>query len=676
MVIVEINIEKVIYEIDCLFRKEVGEILNNMELWGILDDSEGNGKRGGFNVHYYYPLLFYDFYKDIGIGYFKILSVYSRLFLMYCLLVDRITDDYRRTASPEDILLLSSLQKRALSILYKIFGSDSEFWRYFHRYYLDYLGAVLNEQNKHFDRISSYPFDEFKKIASGKSALAKTVTAALGILKGSEKEIEILDLSQDYFYIAYQLYDDLVDWKKDIENRQFSYILTKLIIENEIPETCINCNVIRKFLFCSDVAEEIMEVAREYYEKALEVLGDYKFLSWRRIIHDYMDRCTILRDDIINIKRKVRRGGGSKTPMGAGSMSKVVVKTSGGRLAKEVIEESVKHSIEFLLKLQGQKGFWEDFLLDVGYSTEWVTGYVGNSLISAMVFNESIRDKLKLASRALIGAQHPIGGWGFNEDSGVDADSTSNVVIFLRRMGKLVGEQAVKVLKENQNGDGGFGTYSIKEILREQEKLNINFSAPIELYGGWTSSDIQITAIAIQALLAIGLERESEVMRRGVSFIIGKQHSEGYWDAYWTEGKILGTSFCVQTLNKFCKCGRYIKRALLWLIDIQSEEGGWSNQVTPVLNPYDTALALLAFMVKGSGIDCSKSIKEGIEWLIANQLEDGSWESSPIMVIPRPWEKNQPNRQYKMPAIRDDKRIFTTATVLRALLGYCKWMSV
>ena len=287
-------------------------------------------------------------------------------------------------------------------------------------------------------------------------------------------------------------------------------------------------------------------------------------------------------------------------------------------------------------------------------------------------FTKFIKEKLRISTSALIDAQHPNGGWGFNKESGSDADSTSNVLIFLNKINAIKKrdiDKAIKILKENQNNDGGIGTYSTKEILREQEKLNVNFSAPVEVYSGWISSDTQITAISVLAMLNLGIRKDSGIIKNAISFLITKQQNKGYWNAYWSNGKTLGTSQCIQTLNRFENYNEYVDKALFWFINTQSIDGGWSDQSSQVLTPYDTALALGSIMVK-ENIKNLKPIKKGIKWLLSNQLEDGSWESFPIMTIPKPWEENQMDNPIERPATKDTNRIFTTATVLKSLSRY------
>ncbi len=70
-------------------------------------------------------------------------------------------------------------------------------------------GLYYIERLKHVGIISVYPWEEFEMIAKGKSAIAKCAVAALAVLCNKIEKIEPLEKSQDYFFTALQLCDDL-----------------------------------------------------------------------------------------------------------------------------------------------------------------------------------------------------------------------------------------------------------------------------------------------------------------------------------------------------------------------------------------------------------------------------------------------------------------------------------
>ena len=113
-------------------------------------------------------------------------------------------------------------------------------------------------------------------------------------------------------------------------------------------------------------------------------------------------------------------------------------------------------------------------------------------------------------------------------------------------------ERNIKILEENQNDDGGIGTFSFSKIRAEIENKNYNFPVfEIDKYKGWCSSDTQVSSISMLALLKCGISPKSKIIRKIIDFIIKKQHMDGFWNAYWSNGKMLGTTFCINALRRF-----------------------------------------------------------------------------------------------------------------------------
>ena len=107
-----------------------------------------------------------------------------------------------------------------------------------------------------------------------------------------------------------------------------------------------------------------------------------------------------------------------------------------------------------------------------------------------------------------------------------------------------------------------------------------------------------------------------------------------------------------------------------WILKEQKGNGAWECKALGEITPLETASAILGLLIKTPNVDHAK-ICEGINYLLGVQRSDGSWESQPCMSVPKPWEsKDFTQEEYKHPRLvaTDDKRIFTTATVLRALL--------
>lgn len=474
------------------------------------------------------------------------------------------------------------------------------------------------------------------------------------------------------------MYDDLQDWKEDLKQKNYSYLLTnvlndKRLSNNIINDAYINYEKIGKVLYFAGYAEENLQLAEEYFHKSLTCLGNLRCLSWRKIVSDHLIKANELKKDLKKIKEEILSGRGNKKD----DILNIAKTKNISELSKNSLLNSLQSGINYVKSQQKNEGYWEDIKLDVGNSTEWVTGYVGYALMETIEnIGKPPKNELEFLDKAknwLLKNEHKNGGWGFNSVSGVDVDSTSNCVLFLKKIGGITSININKIKNiyfENLN-EKGIGTYSIKEIKREKENNNVNFSLPLSGYAGWCSSDTQISAITIISVIKLGLFDEKNIIIRGaLDFIKQTQSSEGYWNSYWSNGKLLGTNYCVEALSLLGVEGNRISKALEWLSKQQTMYGGWNNGDEEQITSYDTSLALISLMMQFEKY--KPQIMKGIEWLIKNQLSDGSWRAFPFMTIPAPWDETQINTPEILKAVADDNRIFTTATVLKSLSKFFK----
>ncbi len=72
---------------------------------------------------------------------------------------------------------------------------------------------MLQERVRHYGLLTPYSEAELQFIYSGKPAIGKACIAALALLGGRKDLIAPLTTSHDHFHVAYQLIDDLQDWR-------------------------------------------------------------------------------------------------------------------------------------------------------------------------------------------------------------------------------------------------------------------------------------------------------------------------------------------------------------------------------------------------------------------------------------------------------------------------------
>jgi squalene cyclase len=234
------------------------------------------------------------------------------------------------------------------------------------------------------------------------------------------------------------------------------------------------------------------------------------------------------------------------------------------------------------------------------------------------------------------------------------------VLLALEKKGKNV-EPLVAELWASQNADGGWpwmGRWPFKE------------ARPSSIYD---------TAIVLGLLLRAGENKESERVRKTVSFLFGMQRKDGGWgenphvykaiskDWIWYSTKHSVTWITVSVINTLILAGYKadpkIVRALNYLRKMQNSEGGWPSHaeapertdmwameevLEAFLNagePKDSLLVKRAlkailkhrerwkepvenplgvFLKLGYGLE-NAEVEECVNHLIAGQHEDGGW---------------------------------------------------
>jgi len=272
----------------------------------------------------------------------------------------------------------------------------------------------------------------------------------------------------------------------------------------------------------------------------------------------------------------------------------------------------------FLAAQQDETGFWEeDWRLPVGSSRMWTTAYVGWRLATSGG-GSSDPEMLRRAADWLEANELPQGGWGYTALAGTDADSTALGVLFLTELGRRAPEGALQRLLSFARKDGGFGTYGAEQS-----------------FGSWTASQVEVTATAALALRKA--RGEGETVHRAERFLYERRGIDGLWDSYWWTAPFYATEVSARLLG-----------------DGARQAAAHALRGLPPANAFEQALRSLVMR------ETAGDLGEG-------QLPDGSWPSAPVLRLTRrdvfePRQSANPG-----PCFADQRRLFTTATVLAAL---------
>lgn len=346
-----------------------------------------------------------------------------------------------------------------------------------------------------------------------------------------------------------------------------------------------------------------------------------------------------------------------------------------------VLEATLARAVHFLETGFYLAGDWSDFQLIASGGRDWITAYVGLSLLPIKTVNLALMTRVgQLLQRD---CYYPSGGWGYRPGVPVDADSTSWAVLFLKQSGypfDLI--KGVEVILAHQDpADGGFRTYAAPEAGIRQF---IQAGADEDLTG-WCSSHLCVTCTALLALHAVGLPVDATPVRRGLAFMRERQLAEGYWNSYWYRGRTFGAAQAIRVLCEADDASdvNRLARARVWLEDGQLSDGSWDDGITRVSGKViDTAMAVRALLDLPA--PPRERIARGIQWLLTRQRADGSWNSSPILQVPpasdhAPWERtswaDSLDTLREGICVPDRSRFFTTATVLQTLGAWDRYLS-
>jgi squalene cyclase len=316
-------------------------------------------------------------------------------------------------------------------------------------------------------------------------------------------------------------------------------------------------------------------------------------------------------------------------------------------------ELAVRRGIEFLLKEQDDDGMWRDFMTPAGKASCWPTGFILSAARTAAADHTSF----SLAARALVARQKADGGWGYNEDTPSDADSTSWAALALSNHPFKFGDaipRAAAFLRRHQRRDGGIATYDKAGPIRRYTAL------PRWLpFRGWCGSTVEVSATASRALRAIDLPSTNDLAWR---YILSRQRLDGSWGAYWWTTPHVATEQAVALGASLGDTGT-IERAAKWAVRILDRDG-------PAFN-----IALCLSIVVNATPRDLETINHMTDMLQHRQLADGSWPSVRTLRVPMPADTTVSDNRGWRPIrfdggleVADQQRTFTTATCIAALV--------
>lgn len=329
---------------------------------------------------------------------------------------------------------------------------------------------------------------------------------------------------------------------------------------------------------------------------------------------------------------------------------------TSGALNQSQLNHAIETATDFLLNSSNQKGWWHDFNIDIrrNRSDEWVTAYIA-VILSSLPHKKAIQ-AAKHAWTLLLSRRPFSPGWGYNEFAPPDADSTTWVL----RLAIALGEnntQRVKAasqfLMKHLSSCGGIACY-LKESLGVAAKSGLR---PVE---GWCRVHPCITATV--ACL-------EDFKAPCIDFLRNTQQKNGSWKAYWWYDNEYVTALAAEALalDNDPRNDRQVQLAIEWAASRISSCGAVYSPWQGDNSAFATAWCVRTLTLAKEKQDVRAKLHKSVNWLINTQKVDGSWNSSALMRHPDPSDVLDPDNSPMRAIIPDDKRLFTTATVLGAL---------
>jgi hypothetical protein len=344
-------------------------------------------------------------------------------------------------------------------------------------------------------------------------------------------------------------------------------------------------------------------------------------------------------------------GGERRSRPGAGSAM------SGADVSAATLQAAAQRAARFLLERRGADGLWLEFPRVLRGTDEWVTAYLADAL--AGLRDERCLGAAASAWQALCARRGATDGWGYNADLPVDADSTLwglRLAAALGRGQEPRARAARRVLEAHRVPDG-VATYApaaepgLRRLLGDAD-----------LRGIFAAHTCVTAAAAAPEALGAGI---AATLRK-------RQEPDGRWRGYWWSDDEYATWLAVDALARGPTAGseEALRRAGRWALRrFERARVVWSRELAA---PSSFAGALCLAIMIASGAARSEDAGEhtalrALAALLEAQQPDGGWPAAALMRMPPPEEADGDARPAETAVSADDRRLFTTATVLRAL---------
>ena len=634
------------------------------------------------SVYDCFPYLFEEAFPTVPEEQLDRFAVAARLYASSIFLHDKLFDDDTAAAStahlaPVNALRILAMQYEAYRQLHELFPSASRFWQEFRRYLNHFARAGVQEQTFIAGGRAWRELSEGMALdmAKGKNGVARATIAGLAALQGEWTALEPLTGALDGYSAARQLYDDLSDWKDDLDAGIPSLLLARILPQrpsglNEGELAALE-QVVGREIFYGGHARYVMELAIGILEHAEALTTRWPALAWRKVVADLRQQCSLLLQDLERIVDENVRRVERQQPF---ELKLPPPASSWQQLAWE--------GLRFIIE-QWRLGFGEarhvmEFPGELGFGgPQYQRGDVFQRAIIADVLCDA-DELLDGVLRPIL--EHEIGyllsrrvgrcGWSYFPELpelAADADDLAQIMQVLWHTGHLkeiqqyCGVPLSIVLDDSAHPDGSFETWIIPRAERTaSETRQAEFAQ--KMWG--TGPDPDVMANLLYALALVDRDRYSRQIKAGTEWLSNCQSHDGSWSSTWYHGPYYGTYTSLRLLSLVSPESEAVQSATDFLRRQRNGDGGWGDGGGS--NALDTSLALLALSaVQTSGGENHEIANPALAFLGECVNADGSWPACEFIKMDTGRATGTVS-----PILSYGSRTVTTAFVLKACLAW------
>ncbi len=277
--------------------------LEYMRKLNLLRDSE---RRSGFSY-----LMPFWFMESFGISEEEChtMAVGNVFALLYFMTQDDIYDSSLDDNKLELLPVSNLFYIEFVGQYRKLFSSDSSFWCYFDRYIREWAESIAWEHSHTKGQAHCYSDEDFIRL-SRKAAPLKIPYAAVCLLSWNISCIDSFAAMMDYDQAGFQMIDDWRDWKKDIGEKNYTYLLVEAMKYNKLSSPMeLDESHVKKAVYVGNVLEEVIGKASSFFEKARKAITNIDAPYMHLYLDAEMDICRSIISKVQEEKQSMLGGG-------------------------------------------------------------------------------------------------------------------------------------------------------------------------------------------------------------------------------------------------------------------------------------------------------------------------------------------------------------------------------